>query len=68
MKKNEKVKKASEQEPPKATVTEPITTSETTGTNTVAEVKKISLIETDFGRGDLNLMRDKINEIINNGN
>lgn len=30
----------------------------------VAEVKKVAKLEFDFGRVDLNLMRDKINEII----
>lgn len=28
----------------------------------------ISKLDMDFGRGDLNLMRDKINEIIEHGN
>lgn len=34
------------------------------------EVLKIGLLGEDFGRGDLNLMRDKLNEVINklNGN
>ena len=44
------------------------TTSKTTGTDTVEEevkvCKKVEKLDLDFGRGDLNLMRDKINEII----
>lgn len=30
----------------------------------VSQVTKIGKLEIDLGRGDLNLMRDKINEII----
>lgn len=40
-----------------------------TGTGEAPILKKeISKLEIDFGRADLNQMRDKINEIIENGN
>ncbi len=45
--------------------------SETTGTVNIPLVitkTSISKLENDYGRGDLNEMRDKINEIIDNGN
>lgn len=32
----------------------------------VKKCVKINKLDVDFGRGDLNLMRDKINEIIEN--
>lgn len=44
------------------------------GTGSAPEVctkvctKKIDKLEIDLGRGDLNLLRDKINEIIEHGN
>lgn len=34
----------------------------------VPESSKIPKLDYDFGRGDLNLMRDKINELIEHGN
>jgi len=50
------------------------TTSKTTGTEVIEEVieevkgvkvcKKVEKLEIDFGRVDLNLLRDKVNEII----
>ena len=38
--------------------------SETTSSFDVVIEKKITKLDVDFGRGDLNLMRDKINEVI----
>jgi len=38
--------------------------SEVSGTDEVKVCKQIDKIEIDLGRGDLNLMRDKINELI----
>lgn len=43
----------------------------TTGTPIVEEVcmcEQINTLSEDFGRGDLNLMRDKLNEVINKVN
>lgn len=59
------------------------TTSPTTGTHEIEiksiswgatregipkEVKKIDKLEIDLGRGDLNLLRDKLNELIDKQN
>jgi len=53
----------------KTTASETIDLPEATGTDKVCKGKcKIAKLDYDFGRGDLNLMRDKINEIIENGN
>ena len=69
MKKSEKIKKKAEQESSETTGTESVVTSRPTSTaDVVHEVKKIGTLDVDFGRGDLNLMRDKLNEVINKSN
>ncbi len=52
----------------KVTASKPVEVFTEKITTSCDKVCKIDKIDVDFGRGDLNLMRDKINEIIENGN
>ncbi len=61
---NAKIKKTTKQESPKTTGTKPTFLAEITGTNVVAEVKKVSKLVPAFGNGELNQVVEKLNEVI----
>lgn len=68
-KKSEKEKEEAEQESPETTSTEPVSAlGETTGTEFVAEVKKIDRLSVGFPNEDMNQVVAKLNELIDKFN
>ena len=63
--KDEKNKKEAKQESPETTSSKSVSeTGETTGTNIVAEVKKIDKLSVGFPNEDMNQVVAKLNELI----